>query len=137
MYIGVNNMKKNINKKVVGIVAIIVIIVAIAGVFYIKNKSQANVANAKAATAIATVRKATFGSVVNVTLTEAGKKQYIGAIKYRVFYEGKAITQEIELGKPTTAFPIRKKDDKVVVKLSKADKKEAYSVDLELQEEKK
>ena len=55
--------------------------------------------------------------------------------KYQVYYEGKPITQKEVLGKPTTAYPARKENDKVAVKLSKADGKEAYSVDLNLQKE--
>ena len=125
-------MKKNINKKVLGIVATVVIIAAIIGMLYIKNQPNKLQTN----TAItATVRKASFGSVINVTLSDEGKKQYKGAVKYRVYYEGKPITQKIEIGKPTTAYPARKENDKVTIKLLKADNKEAYSVNLNLQKE--
>ena len=123
-------MKKSINKKALSIVAFIIIIVAIAGVFYIKNKPNKPQAGAPIT---ATVRKAAFGSVVNVTISDAGKKQYKGAVKYQVYYEGKAITQKEEIGKPTTAYPARKENDKVVIKLIKSDDKEAFSVDLNLQ----
>ncbi|MBZ9688892.1 hypothetical protein G9F72_021470 [Clostridium estertheticum] len=134
-------MKKNINKKVLSIAVIIVAIGVIAGVFYIKNKSQtiAPVTTTEgnkvevASLITATVREAAFSSVVNVTLTDAGKKEYKGAVKYQVFYDQKPATQREVLGKGTTAFPTRKVNDKVVIKLIKADGKEAYSVDLKLQ----
>ncbi|MGH4123106.1 MAG: hypothetical protein ACREV6_09280 [Clostridium sp.] len=134
-------MKKNINKKAISIAVIIVTIVVIAGVFYIKNKSQTKTPitateknKAEVSSLItATVREASFSSVVNVTLTDAGKKQYKGAVKYQVYYEKKPVTGKEVLGKGTTAFPARKKDDKVVIKFIKADGKEAYSVELKLQ----
>jgi len=122
-------MKKNINKKVIGILGIIIII-AIAGVFYIKNKPNNTLPSAPIT---ATVRKASFSSVVNVTLSDAGKKQYKDVVKYQVFYAGKAISPKTDIGKPTTAFPARVEKDKVAVKLLKADGKVAYSVDLNLQ----
>ncbi len=127
-------MKKNINKKVLSIVAVIVIIVAISGMLYIKNKPNKPQANAPIT---ATVRKAAFSSVVNVTLSDTGKKQYKGAVKYQVYYEGKPITQMETVGKATTAYPSRKENDKVTIKLLKADNKETYSVDLNLQKEEK
>lgn len=134
-------MKKNINKKVLSLVVIIATIAVIAGVFYIKNKPQtvAQVTTAEnkkvevASLITATVREAAFGSVVNVTLTDAGKKEYKGAVKYQIFYDQKPATQKEVLGKGTTAFPIRKVNDKVVIKLIKADGKEAYSLDIILQ----
>lgn len=122
-------MENKINKKTISIVAVIVIILAISGVFYVKSKSNKVVA---AAPITATVRKASFSSVVNVTLTDAGKKQYKGATKYQVYYNGKPIAQKIEIGKATTAFPARKEKDKVVVKLLKSDGSVAYSVNLDL-----
>jgi len=125
-------MKKNINKRAISIIVAIVVLVAIGSLFYIKNKSDKAEASA-AAPVVATVRKASFGSVVNVTLSDAGKKQYKGAVKYRVYYNHNAITQQIEIGKPTTAFPVRKVNDKVEVSLIKADGKEAYKVELDLQ----
>jgi hypothetical protein len=131
-----DNMKKNINKKIISISVIVVIIIAIAGLFYIKSKSgkpETSATNTISVTA--TVRKASFGSVVNVTLSEAGKKQYKGAVKYQVLYEGKPITSKEIIGKATTAFPERKQNDKVTIKLFKAEDKEAYSVDLKLQKE--
>ena len=127
-------MKKNINKKVLSIVAVIVIIVAISGMLSIKNKPNKPQANAPIT---ATVRKAAFSSVVNVTLSDTGKKQYKGAVKYQVYYEGKPITQMETVGKATTAYPSRKENDKVTIKLLKADNKETYSVDLNLQKEEK
>ncbi|HEY8890461.1 MAG TPA: hypothetical protein VIM70_09420 [Clostridium sp.] len=123
-------MKKNINKKVIGILAIIIIVIAIASVFYINNKPNKAQASAPIT---ATVRKAAFSSVVNVTLSVEGKKQYKGAVKYQIFYEGKAVSPKTVIGKPTTAYPARKEKDKVAVKLLKADDKVAYSVDLSLQ----
>lgn len=130
------SMKKNINKKTISIVAIIVIIIAIAGIFYMKNKpSKPEDSVPITIAATATVRKASFGSVVNVTLSEAGKKQYSGAVKYQLYYEGKPITSKEVIGKPTTAFPARKENEKVTIKLLKTDGKEAYSVDLNLQKE--
>lgn len=127
-------MRKNINKKTISIVAIIIIILAVAGIFYIKNKPSKPEVSVPI-TLTATVRKASFGSVVNVTLSEAGNKQYNGAVKYQVFYEGKPITSKEVIGKPTTAFPARKENEKVTIKLLKTDGKEVYSVDLKLQNE--
>jgi hypothetical protein len=129
-----DSMKKNINKKVLSIAVIIVSILVIAGILYMKNKPNKPEASTPI-TITATVRKAAFSSVVNITLSEAGKKQYTGAVKYQVYYEGKPITQKEVLGKGTTAFPARKENDKVTIKLLKADDKEAYSVDLKLQKE--
>ena len=129
-------MKKNINKKWIGITAIIVIVIAIVGGIYINNKpskAQANATDIAANAVTATVRKGAFGSVVNVALTDAGKKQYKDCVKYQVIYEGKAISPKTELGKPATAYPARKEKDKVAVKLLKADGKVAYTVDLNLQ----
>lgn len=124
------------NKKVLSISVIIVIIIAIAGVFYMKNKTSKPEAVAPSTiTATATVRVAPFGSAVNVTLSETGKKKYTGAVKYQVYYEGKPITSKEAIGTATTAFPARKEKDKVTIKLLKADGKEAYSVDLKLQKE--
>ncbi|MBX4268034.1 hypothetical protein [Clostridium estertheticum] len=121
-------MENKINKKTIGIVAVIVIILAISGIFYAKSKSGEVDPSAPIT---ATVRKASFASVVNVTLSDAGKKQYKGVTKYQIYYNGKAINPIGIIGKGTTAFPIRKVNDKVVVKLLKSDKV-AYSVDLEL-----
>ncbi|MBU3199453.1 hypothetical protein LL037_24045 [Clostridium estertheticum] len=121
-------MESKINKKTIGIVAVIVIILAISGIFYMKSKSSKVDPSAPIT---ATVRKASFGCVVNVTLSDAGKKQYKDVTKYQIYYNGKAINQITVIGKATTAFPIRKENDKVVVKLLKSDKV-AYSVDLEL-----
>ena len=123
-------MENKINKKTISIVAIIVIIVPISGIFYVKNRSSKIAASAPV---VATVRKASFSSVVNVTLSDAGKKQYKGVTKYQVYYTGKPITAKIEIGKGATAFPARKVNDKVVVKLLKSDSSVAYSVNLELQ----
>lgn len=123
-------MNRNTNKKMLSIVAIIVIIAVIAGIFYIKNKPNKPQPSAPIT---ATVREASFSSVVNVTLSDAGKNQYKDAVKYQVYYEGKPITQKEVIGKPTTAYPARKENDKVVIKLLKADEKELYSVDLNLQ----
>lgn len=120
---------EKINKKTISIVGVIVIILAISGIFYAKNKSSKVDASAPIT---ATVRKASFSSVVNVTLSDAGKKQYKGATKYQIYYNGKPIAQKIEIGKPTTAFPARKENDKVVVKLLKSNDKVAFSVDLKL-----
>ena len=120
---------EKINKKTIIIVGVIVIILAISGIFYVKSRSSKVDANAPIT---ATVRKASFSSVVNVTLSDAGKKQYKGATKYQMYYNGKPISQKIVIGKPTTAFPARKENDKVVVKLLKSNDKVAYSVDLEL-----
>ncbi|MBX4261024.1 hypothetical protein KTC96_16675 [Clostridium estertheticum] len=121
-------MENKINKKTIGIVAVIVIILAISGIFYAKSKSGEVDPSAPIT---ATVRKASFASVVNVTLSDAGKKQYKGVTKYQIYYNGKAVNPIGIIGKGTTAFPIRKVNDKVVVKLLKSDKV-AYSVDLEL-----
>jgi len=123
-------MKKNINKKTIGILAIIIIVIAIAGVFYINNKPSKTQASAPIT---ATVRKGAFSSVVNVALTDVGKKQYKNVVKYQVFYEGKAVSPKTELGKSATAYPARKENDKVAIKLLKSDDKVAYSVDLNLQ----
>jgi hypothetical protein len=124
------------NKKIISISVIVVIMIAIAGVFYMKNKTSKQEAVApNTITATATVREATFGSAVNVTLSETGKKKYIGAVKYQVYYEGKLITSKEAIGIATTAFPARKQNDKITIKLFKADNKEAYSVDLKLQKE--
>lgn len=127
-------MIKSINKKVLSIVIIAVIMVAASGILYIKSKDNKTQANAAIT---ATVRKAAFASVVNVTLSDKGKEQYKGAVKYQVYYEGKPVTQKEEMGKATTAYPARKQNDKVAIKLLKADGKEAYSVDLKLQKEDK
>ena len=130
-------MNKSNNKKVLSIVAVVVIILAIAGILYMKNKpSTPEVKTPDAVTVTATVRKASFGSVVNVILSEAGKTKYTGATNYQVYYEGKPITQKEVLGTATTAFPARVENDKVTIKLLKVDGKEAYSVDLNLQKEK-
>ena len=123
-------MKKNINKKAIGISLIVLIVIAIAGAFYINNKPNKAQAGAPIT---ATVRKASFSSVVNVTLSVEGKKQYKDSVKYQVFYEGKAISPVTLIGKPTTAFPAKKENDKVAVKLLKADGKVGYTVDLSLQ----
>lgn len=120
---------EKINKKTISIVGVIVIILAISGIFYAKNNSSKVDANAPIT---ATVRKATFSSVVNVTLSNAGKAQYKGATKYQMYYNEKAISPKMSIGKPTTAFPARKENDKVVVKLLKSNDKIAYSVDLKL-----
>jgi len=134
-------MKKEMNKKVLIISAVVVIMVAIAGILYITNKPQANApttgsVNSKpeVSTLItASVRKASFGSVINVTLSVAGKKEYKDAVKYQVYYDKKPITSKEVIGKPTTAFPVRKENDKVEIKFTKADGKEVASVELKLQ----
>lgn len=123
-------MKKSFYKKILSLGTIMVIMVALVGMSYTTNKSSKNQVSASIT---ATVRKAAFASVVNVTLSDAGKKQYKGAVKYQVYYGGKPITQKTAIGKPTTAYPAKKENDKVVIKLLKADNKEAYSVDLNLQ----
>lgn len=130
-------MKKDNNKKAIGISIILVIILAIAGVVYISNKpSKTTKADPSVEVTVnATVREAAFGSVVNVSLSDAGKKKYIGVLKYQVYYEGKPVTQKEILGKPTTAYPIRKEKDKVTIKLINAEDKDAYSVDVNLQKE--
>lgn len=128
---------KNNNKKSLSIAVVLVIILAIAGIFYMNNKpAKSSKLDASAPiTVTATVREAAFGSVVNVSLSDSGKKKYIGAVKYQLYYEGKPVTQNETLGKPTTAYPARKENDKVTVKLIKADNKDAYSLDLDLQKE--
>jgi hypothetical protein len=130
-------MKKNNNKKALSITFVLIVILAIAGIFYMNNKpnkSSKPGVNAEV-TVNATVREAAFGSVVNVSLSDSGKKKYVGVVKYQVYYEGKPVTQKETLGKPTTAYPARKENDKVTIKLIKADGKDAYSVDLNLQKE--
>lgn len=127
-------MKKYFNKKIISIAIVLIVVAMISGIFYMKNKTSEPKGN-KPITA--TLRKAAFSSVVNVTLSDAGKNQYKGASKYQIYYEGKAITQKEQIGKPTTAYPARNENDKVVVKLLKADDSEAYSVDLNLQKEAK
>jgi flagellar basal body-associated protein FliL len=132
-----NNMKKSNNKKTLSIAVVLVIILAIAGIFYMNNKSNKS-SKTDASTEVtvnATVREAAFGSVVNVSLSDSGKKKYVGAVKYQVYYEGKPVTQKEVLGKPATAYPARKENDKVTIKLATADGKDAYSVDLNLQKE--
>ncbi|GCD12070.1 hypothetical protein [Clostridium tagluense] len=131
-------MKKNVNKKVVIISVIVLIMVAVVGMVYINKNHQASSNDAKAKTDVsglitATVGKASFGSIVNVNLSDAGKKQYKGATKYQVYYDKKPITQKQVIGKATTAFPVRKEKDKVEIKLIKADDKEVGSVELNLQ----
>lgn len=120
---------EKINKKTISIIGVIVIILAISGIFYAKSRSSKVDPSAPIT---ATVREASFGSVVNVTLSEAGKKQYIGVTKYQIYYKGKPIARKIEIGKPTTAFPARKENEKIVVKLLKSNDKVAFSVDLKL-----
>ena len=124
-------MKKNINKKVV-IMSVIVMIIAIIAMVYIINKPN-KIEESTAAGITATVRKASFGSVVNVTLSDAGKKHYKDAVKYQIYFEGKPVTQKSGIGTATTAFPERKVNDKVSIKLLKSNDKVAYSVDLMLQ----
>jgi hypothetical protein len=128
---------KNNNKKIISMAVVLVIILAVTGIFYMNNKpNKSSKPDASAeVTVTATVREAAFGSVVNVSLSDSGKKKYIGAVKYQVYYEGKSVTQKETLGKPTTAYPARKENDKVTIKLIKADNKDAYSVDLNLQKE--
>ncbi|MBZ9636577.1 hypothetical protein [Clostridium sp. FP1] len=131
-------MKKNVNKKVVIISVIVLIMVAVVGMVYINKNHKASSVDAKAKTDVsalitATVGKASFGSVVNVNLSDAGKKQYKDATKYQVYYDKKPITQKEVIGKTTTAFPARKEKDKVEIKLIKADGKEVGSVELNLQ----
>jgi hypothetical protein len=129
-------MKSN-NKKVISIAVILVIILAIAGVVYMNNKpNKTTKADASAEVTVnATVREAAFGSVVNVSLSNSGKKKYTGVLKYQVYYEGKPTTQKEILGKPTTAYPARKENDKVTIKLINAENKDVYSVELNLQKE--
>jgi hypothetical protein len=130
-------MKKNINKKGISVAVVLITILIIAGIFYINNKSN-KVSKPDASvevTVTATVREAAFGSVVNVSLSDSGKKKYTGVLKYQVYYEGKPVTQKEILGKPTTTYPIRKEKDKVTVKLINAENKDVYSVDLNLQKE--
>ena len=126
-------MKKSMNKKVISIVSILIIIVVIAGMAYIKNKPSRLDKTQVNAPITATVSKAAFASVVKVTLTDEGKKQYKGAVKYQIYYEGKPVTQIMEIGKPTTAYPARKESEKVEIKILKADGKELYSVGTILQ----
>ncbi|MCB2289504.1 hypothetical protein LGK97_06955 [Clostridium sp. CS001] len=129
-------MKKD-NKKVIGISIILVIILAIAGTVYMNNKPSKTTKGDPSVevTVNATVREAAFGSVVNVSLSESGKKKYTDVLKYQVYYEGKPVTQKEILGKPTTAYPVRKEKDKVTIKLINAKDKDVYSVDVNLQKE--
>jgi hypothetical protein len=66
-----------------------------------------------------TVEDATFGSLVNVTMTTEGTKMFSNATKYQLFEGTKAISDlnGTKLGTATTVFPAKAAGDKVSVKL--------------------
>jgi hypothetical protein len=64
-----------------------------------------------------TVKDALFGSLVNVTMTAEGIKQFATATKYQLFNGTSAISALTVLGIDTTVFPAKVAGDKVNVKL--------------------
>ena len=67
-----------------------------------------------------TVKAATFGSSVNVTMTAEGTKEFATATQYQVLSGTSAISAPTMLGTATTVFPTKVAGDKVNVKLMNA-----------------
>jgi hypothetical protein len=67
-----------------------------------------------------TVKAATFGSTVNVTLTADGVKNFATATKYQILNGTSAISATTALGTATTVFPAKVAGDKVNVNLLNA-----------------
>ena len=79
-----------------------------------------------------TVKAATFGATVNVTMTTEGTKQFASAAKYQIFDGAKAISAMTNLGTATTVFPAKVEGDKVSVKLFDASAKEVKAIEVAL-----
>ena len=79
-----------------------------------------------------TVKAATFGSTVNVTITADGVKNFATATQYQIFDGTKAISAMTNLGTATTVFPAKVAGDKVNVKLLDASAKEVKDIEVVL-----
>ncbi|GCD09754.1 hypothetical protein [Clostridium tagluense] len=81
-----------------------------------------------------TVKAATFGAAVNVTMTTGGTKNFPTATKYQVIDGTSAISAIVNLGTVTTAMSIPAKvaGDKVNIKLLDANAKEVKVIEVAL-----
>ncbi|GCD09711.1 hypothetical protein [Clostridium tagluense] len=79
-----------------------------------------------------TVKEATFGSLVNVTMTADGIKNFATATQYQIFNGTSAISSMSNLGTATTVFPAKVSGDKVSVKLFDASAKELKVIEAAL-----
>jgi hypothetical protein len=77
-----------------------------------------------------TVKAATFGATVNVTMTAEGVKNFNTAAKYQILDGTKAISAITNLATATTVFPTKALGDKVNVKLFDATSKEITSIEV-------
>ncbi len=77
-----------------------------------------------------TVKAATFGSTVNVTMTAEGTKQFASATQYQILNGTSPISSIVALGTPTTVFPAKALGDKVNVKLVNASGVEVKTIEV-------
>lgn len=136
-------MKKEQRKKMMNIIVIIVtigmVVSVLAGITRpsSKNKSKdsgttSNTANNASNTATvenneavtAEIKEAQFGSIVKISLTDKGKKQYKDATIYALFDQRGQMSKFASLGTEATVFPAMKAGDKVDIKLYTKDNKE-------------
>ncbi|MCB2289521.1 hypothetical protein LGK97_07045 [Clostridium sp. CS001] len=75
-----------------------------------------------------TVKAATFGATVNVTMTAEGVKNFTTAAKYQILDGTKAVSAITNLATPTTVFPAKVEGDKVNVKLFDITDKEITTI---------
>ncbi|MGH4123092.1 MAG: hypothetical protein ACREV6_09210 [Clostridium sp.] len=79
-----------------------------------------------------TVKAATFGAAVNVTMTADGVKNFATATQYQIFDGTSAISAMSNLGTATTVFPAKVSGDKVNVKLFDANTQEIKVIQVAL-----
>jgi hypothetical protein len=77
-----------------------------------------------------TVKAATFGSTVNVTMTAEGTKEFATATQYQVLNGTSAISAPTALGTATTVFPAKVAGDKVNVKLLDSNNAEVKTIEV-------
>ena len=77
-----------------------------------------------------TVKAATYGSTVNVTLTTEGVKNVPTAVQYQIFDGASEISAVTNLGADTTVFPSKASGNKVNVKLLDANAKEVKVIEV-------
>jgi hypothetical protein len=77
-----------------------------------------------------TVKAATFGATVNVTMTTEGIKNFASASKYQILDGTKAISAITNLATATTVFPAKVLGDKVNIKLFDATANEITSIEV-------
>jgi len=67
---------------------------------------------------VITIKDATFGSMISVSLPEVGTTKFTNARKYKVFdTKGIVISRISDLGNATVVFPVKEKGDTVLIKL--------------------